>query len=50
MTSVKRKRSLLSEKYKAEVESRAKSSNLVKKYGVPRNTISIWPLFGNEEN
>ena len=39
MTSVKRNRSLLSEKYKAEVESRAKSSNVGKKIGVPKNTI-----------
>ena len=50
MTSLTRKWLPLSEKKKkaiAKVELRTKPSKIVKKYDVPRNTISTWLLLGN---
>ena len=44
MSTVKRKRVSLGEKYKAitEVESGIKPSKVAEKYDVPRNTVSTW--------
>ena len=44
MSTVKRKRVSLSEKYKAitELESGIKPSKVAEKYHVPRNTVSTW--------
>ena len=44
MSTVKRKRVSLGEKYKAitELESGIKPSKVAEKYDVPRNTVSTW--------
>ena len=44
MSTVKRKRVSLGEKYKAitELESGIKPSRVAEKYDVPRNTVSTW--------
>ena len=44
MSTVKRKRVSLGEKYKAitKLESGIKPSKVAEKYDVPRNTVSTW--------